>query len=326
MITILRSQGFTEAQRESILARNSGLRKLFLTLDTKYLVQKTNVKTEVRIYNSQSNAAFRVWRENKKFGAEILDRPYQTNLLRVDGRIYGSLMSSIQQKISSNWVASRFIDAYIFDTNLKTLERGAKFWLTVEKKYDQGHFIKYGEVTHTSLEVDGELIEKKFIRYSNGGIFATNRFTKSERLFYSPVNYLRVASLFQPHRRHPITKRLQPHMGIDFELAAGESVYAARTGRVVRLGNNRAAGNFIVLSHGNGIETSYNHLQRLAPQIRVNTLVAVGQKIAEVGCTGYCTRAHLHFAIKKKGRMVDPLNYIRPFTSGMENFLITRAN
>lgn len=325
MISILRNHGFNEAQRESVLAKNKDLRHLFLTLDTKYLVQKTNSQTEVRIYDSQTNAAFRLWHNTaKNFGAEVLKKPFQTNLLRVDGKVYGSLISSIQKIVKSNWVSSRFIDAYIFDTNLKSIERGAKFWLTVEKKYDQGHFIKYGEVTRTALEIDGELVEKDFIRYSTGGIFATDRIQKSQRLFYSPVNYLRVSSLFQPKRRHPITKKLQPHMGVDFELPEGSPVYAARAGKIARMGHNRAAGNFIVLGHGNGIETSYNHLRRLDSRLRVNQRVHVGDQIAEVGCTGYCTRAHLHFALKKKGRMIDPLTYIQPFPSGMEVILSAR--
>jgi murein DD-endopeptidase MepM/ murein hydrolase activator NlpD len=195
----------------------------------------------------------------------------------------------------------------------------------VAKQYEMGQFVKYGEVTQTSLEIDGQAVRKKFVRHKDGGVFFNDQDLLENRPFFAPVNYIKIASTFQPNRLHPITRRLQPHLGVDFELPVGEPVLAARSGVVVRYGNNHAAGNYIVLMHSNGIETSYNHLHRIDRKIRSGLKVTAGEKIAEVGCTGYCTRAHLHFAVKMKGRMVNPMNYIKPYPRSMQAMLEARV-
>src|SRR5207253_5266621 len=89
----------------------------------------------------------------------------------------GSLMSNILEKVNSNWVASRFMDAYIMDYNLdRGLDRGAPFWLTVEKKYDGPYFIRYGEVLQTSLVIRGNNVQKHFVKLNtDGGVFISER-------------------------------------------------------------------------------------------------------------------------------------------------------
>lgn len=324
VITILKKNGFTEAQRQTILKINPDLRELFLTLDTKYLVSAQKNSAEVRLYDSQSTTAFRVWRNGPDFGAEPIHN-LSTTLMDVSGVVRGSIMANILDKVESNWIASRFIDAYIFDIKPQEIDRGARFSFTVEKKFDQGFFVKYGEILKTSLEIDGKAIQKNFVRSNTGGVFITEEDLLSPKPFYAPVDYIRVASLFQPNRRHPITRRVQPHLGVDFELPAGEKVYAAKKGIVARMGNSRAAGNYVVLLHANGVETSYNHLGKVMRNLRIGTAVTGGEPIGIVGCSGYCTRAHLHFAIRYSKKMVDPLKYTKPFPSGMRELLERRV-
>ncbi|HWU42130.1 MAG TPA: M23 family metallopeptidase, partial [Bdellovibrio sp.] len=66
-------------------------------------------------------------------------------------------------------------------------------------------------------------------------------------------------------------------------------------------------------------------LYRIDRKIRPGLKISAGEKIAEVGCTGYCTRAHLHFAIRFHGRMVDPLKYIKAYPYQMERQLAALA-
>lgn len=325
LISILRRHGFSQKQREQVLASSKGIRNLFLTLDTRYLSKNLSNGVELRLYDSQTSEAFRVLREGAKVTATPYKPAYSVQVSRTDGRIYGSIMGSILAKVKSNWIAARFMDAYVFDMeHSRDVARGARFSMTFERLSEAGQFIKYGEVLETSLELDGELVKKRFVRMNNAGIFFSSKDLLEQRPFYSPVEYIKVASRFKPNRLHPITKRLQPHLGIDFELPIGDPVFAPRQGTVVRYGHNRAAGNYIVLLHSNGMETSYNHLNRVDRRIRQGLRVNAGEKIGEVGCTGYCTRPHLHFAVKKKGRMVDPVKYIKTYPSQMERWLEER--
>lgn len=326
LISIMRQHGFSQKEREAVVGSNSKLRNLFLTLDTRYLVRRSQNEIELRMFDSQTSDAFRILKKDGKVQAAAYDPKYKITHVRVQGQVYGSLLGSILAKINSNWVATRFMDAYAFDITPRNVSRGAAFWLVVEKQFEAGQFVKYGEVLQTSLTINGSPVQKKFVRNNKGGgVFFSAADLLEEKPFYAPVDYLKIASRFKPNRLHPITKRLQPHLGIDFELPVGEPVYAPRKGTVVRYGRNHAAGNYIILLHNNGMETAYNHLHRIDKRIRQGLRVSAGEKIGEVGCTGYCTRPHLHFAVKKKGRMVDPIKYIKSYPSHMETMLEERV-
>ncbi|UOF00528.1 M23 family metallopeptidase [Bdellovibrio reynosensis] len=325
LLSILRQNGFSEKEREKVLASDRGLRNLFLTLDTRYLVRRSGNTIELRMFDSQTSDAFKIVKQGKSVKALRYNPNYYVVLKKVEGRVHGSLLGSVLAQVNSNWVATRFTDAYVFDLVSRNVSRGSRFSFTVEKNYEAGQFVKYGEVLQTSLEIGGELVQKKFVRHKDAGVFFNSQDLFEQRPFYAPVEYLKVASKFQPNRKHPITGRHQPHLGIDFELPVGDPVYAPRYGTVVRYGNNRAAGNYIVLLHPNGMETSYNHLHRIDRRVRQGLKVRAGEKIGEVGCTGYCTRAHLHFAVKRKGRMVDPIKFIKPYPSHMERLLEARV-
>ena len=69
-----------------------------------------------------------------------------------------------------------------------------------------------------------------------------------------------------------------------------------------------SAGNYIVISHGNGMSTVYMHCSAL--YVSVGETVTQGQTIAGVGSTGYSTGNHLHFGVIKNGSYVNPLNYV----------------
>ncbi|MGZ3770659.1 MAG: M23 family metallopeptidase [Bdellovibrio sp.] len=325
LLSILRRNGFSVSEREKVLASDVKLRQIFLTLDTRYLIKKTPNEIELRVYDSQTSDAFRIYKKNSSLIAHRYKPQYKITSERIEGRIFGggsSIFGSVLSKVKSNWVASRFVDAYAFDLkNPKAITKGARYWFTVEKKYEYGQFVKYGEISRTFLQISGVAVQKKFVRTKDGGLFLNAQDLFEERPFYSPVGYLKIASRFNMHRLHPITGRLQPHLGVDFELPVGEPVYSPRTGIVTRYGNNRAAGNYIVLLHTDGIETYYDHLQKIDKKIRQGNRIFAGEKIATVGCTGYCTRAHLHFAIRKKGQMVDPLRFIKPYPSYMKENL-----
>ncbi len=323
VVSLMKRNGFTETERGQALAMAPDLRHLYLQLDVGYLVRTQGGTTEMRLYDPQEPIVFVIKKSARGLEAKKAQAVFKTSVARYDGQVRGSLMASILNKVNSNWVASRFVDAYIMDYNLnRGLERGAKFWLTVEKKYDGPFFIRYGEVLQTSLAIRGNNIQKRYVTIEkNGGVFITENDLLKSRPFYAPVSYLRLASLFQPHRRHPITRKIQPHLGVDFELPEGTPIYAARNGTVVRFGKNRAAGNYIVLMHGNGVETSYNHMRKLDARIRFGLKLNAGDRVGEVGCTGYCTKAHLHFAVRQKGRMVDPLKFLRPYPVFAENLL-----
>ncbi|MDR0706276.1 MAG: M23 family metallopeptidase [Treponema sp.] len=98
------------------------------------------------------------------------------------------------------------------------------------------------------------------------------------------------------------------HEGIDFSAKTGTTIRAAMDGKVAKLGYNAVYGRYIILSHGNGFETLYGHLNVYS--VKEGAFVYQGSKIAESGGTGHVTGPHLHFGVYKNGKSVNPLDYL----------------
>ena len=100
------------------------------------------------------------------------------------------------------------------------------------------------------------------------------------------------------------------HKGIDIGADKGTPIYAAASGTVYvsQYGYSGGYGNYIILSHGNGIQTLYGHCSELC--VSAGETVSQGQPIARVGSTGISTGNHLHFEVRVNGVAQDPQNYV----------------
>ncbi|MCG2620971.1 M23 family metallopeptidase [Arthrobacter sp. I2-34] len=125
----------------------------------------------------------------------------------------------------------------------------------------------------------------------------------------APVQKMHTSSGFG-HRINPVTGAPgEFHNGLDFAHPCGTPVTAAKAGKVVEASSSAYGyGNRIVVDHGDGVETTYNHLQ--SKGVRTGQQVAQGQKIAALGTTGNSTGCHLHFEVMVKGKAVDPKGWL----------------
>ncbi|NTU88556.1 MAG: peptidoglycan DD-metalloendopeptidase family protein [Actinobacteria bacterium] len=99
------------------------------------------------------------------------------------------------------------------------------------------------------------------------------------------------------------------HRGVDYAAPSGTPIYAIEAGTVIVAGYSSSAGNWVVISHGNGVTSKYMHMIS-TPYISAGQYVTKGQNIGGVGTTGYSTGNHLHFQIEINGTAVDPLDYV----------------
>lgn len=115
-----------------------------------------------------------------------------------------------------------------------------------------------------------------------------------------------LTSRFGP-RMHPVLKVAKLHKGVDWAAPIGTPVVAAFDGTIASAGDGRGYGNLVVISHPNGLQTRYAHLNSFAPGIKAGVQVAAGTLIGEVGTTGLSTGPHLHFEVYEGSEAVDPL-------------------
>jgi len=109
------------------------------------------------------------------------------------------------------------------------------------------------------------------------------------------------------------------HKGVDLHLNVGDTVRAAMSGIVKKVGfDARGYGNYIVLDHPNGMQTLYAHLTNAVAFVGQN--IQMGDPVGIGGCSGNSTGPHLHFEVKLDGVAVDPTMMFNFSTGAYRNY------
>jgi murein DD-endopeptidase MepM/ murein hydrolase activator NlpD len=101
------------------------------------------------------------------------------------------------------------------------------------------------------------------------------------------------------------------HAGIDIAVLGTDRVRAPAEGVVTFTGwreNYSGYGLIVQLRHEERLTTMYAHLARAT--VKSGEVVERGDLLGYAGCTGSCTGQHLHFEVRRGGRLVDPLRVI----------------
>ncbi|MDD3001163.1 MAG: LysM peptidoglycan-binding domain-containing protein [Candidatus Riflebacteria bacterium] len=111
------------------------------------------------------------------------------------------------------------------------------------------------------------------------------------------------------YRKHPVYKKRSFHAGIDIAAPKGTPILAATNGKVIYAGRRSGYGNLVIVSHANGYSTRYAHCSSIIA--RKGQQVKAGQIIGRVGATGVATGNHLHFEVRKNGKTLNPISFIK---------------
>lgn len=101
--------------------------------------------------------------------------------------------------------------------------------------------------------------------------------------------------------------RIHNCVDISGDNAEGSAIYAAASGIVEEAGYSFDKGNYIVISHDNGIKTRYTNCKEI--YVSAGEKVEQGYTIAVLGNTGISTGAHLGFSVMINGEYTDPMTY-----------------
>lgn len=121
---------------------------------------------------------------------------------------------------------------------------------------------------------------------------------------------IRITSNFNPHRRHPITRKIRPHNGTDYGVKTGTPIYAPADGVVIKSTYQRAAGKYLVIQHRGSYSTVYMHLSKLL--VKAGEKVKQNQRIALSGNTGRSTGPHLHYELRINNKPVNAMKVTLP--------------
>jgi len=97
--------------------------------------------------------------------------------------------------------------------------------------------------------------------------------------------------------------------GIDIKAPLGTPVHAVAKGKVVYNDRFLGYGNVVLVDHGKGYYTLYAHLQDI--KVNLKDIVEKDQVVGSVGDTGSLEGPKLHFELRKNGKPVDPIPFLK---------------
>lgn len=119
-----------------------------------------------------------------------------------------------------------------------------------------------------------------------------------------PTNHNIITSGYSTNRLDPVSGySFRGHQAIDIKNPEGDFVYSMFTGTVRIVDTGSFSGNFIKITHSDGLESSYSHTES---SVKQGEFVTRGQKIGKSDGSGRGTAPHLHLVLRKNGRKVNP--------------------
>ena len=250
-----------------------------------------------------------VIREDAGFAARIVSNPTETRIRTARATIHSSLFQAAAAANISGPVALKLANVFAWDIDFaQGIRAGDRFTAEYEQIYQNGAYVRDGDVLAAEFVNNGKIYRAvRFVAEDGSASYYTPDGKPMRKAFLrTPVDFIRISSVFNPHRLHPILNLIRGHMGTDYAAPTGTPVHAAGDGRVSFAGRRGGYGNALMLSHSNNVSTLYGHLSRFAAGVHVGSQVRQGEIIGYVGMTGLATGPHLHYEYLVDGVQKDP--------------------
>jgi murein DD-endopeptidase MepM/ murein hydrolase activator NlpD len=258
---------------------------------------------------------WQVRREGEALVASKRAVDVQTHVAVVELDVQSSLTEAAVRAGEDPSIALALSDVFAWDIDFyRDVQPGDRARAVVEKVVSKGKLLRYGAVLAADY-VGNSVGKKRVFRYAppNGTptYFQADGASARKAFLKSPLKFANVTSRFGV-RFHPVLKFLKAHNGVDYGAPTGTPVWSVGDGTVTQAGFNGAGGNTVCVRHTNGFESCYLHLSAYGRGVRRGSHVSQKQVIGYVGTTGRSTGPHLHFALKRGGGFVNPLNQSIP--------------
>ncbi|WP_297597802.1 M23 family metallopeptidase [uncultured Cetobacterium sp.] len=223
-------------------------------------------------------------------------------------------------------IKTDYIYANNVDQNLRVLQIGKKIKIPTEdgifysvKKGDTFESLSKRFDVETKIikednEVDRLLIGAKiFLREPKVSKYLNNfktEYAKTNTLgkFSNPLMAMQITSGYGT-RQHPVLKKVLSHGALDLRAKVGTKVMSAKDGVVSYAGRASGYGKLIIIKHSDGYETRYAHLSQI--DVKKGQKISQDELIGLSGATGRVSGPHLHFEIRKNGKVKNPLSYLK---------------
>ena len=241
-------------------------------------------------------------------------KPITTARRYADVTIRNSLWVDMRDAGASPELILSLSDVYAWTVDFFGLQKGDRFRVLYDERLCDGEVvavdtIRYAIFNHGKQELPCIMFNQK----DSGNIYWNEKGESMRKAFLkAPLQFSRISSGFSYARKHPVTRKVQPHTGVDYAAPKGTPVMTIGDGVITSMKYEGAGGNTIRIKHNSIYSTAYLHLSGYAKGLKAGQRVTQGQVIGYVGSTGRSTGPHLDFRVWKNGTPINPLTMDSP--------------
>lgn len=266
-------------------------------------------------------------RHNDDFDVKLFSKKIDYQITSAKGSIHSSLFEDGVNAGLSEKVILKLADIFAWDIDFAlNLHEGDQFTVVYEKLFVDGKEFDTGDIL--SVEFVNQDKTYTAVRFADNqghtGYYTPEGNSLRKAFLQSPMDFAKISSHFNLHRKHPILNTIRAHKGVDYSAATGTPVKTTGEGKIVFHGTKSGYGNVVEIEHGQKYSTLYAHLSRFKSGHKVGSKVKQGDVIGYVGKTGLATGPHLHYEFRIAGKHVNPETAKLPRSIPMENALLAK--
>ena len=313
---LMTSLGVPQSDIYSLTQASRGifdLRKIKIGNSYKAFFTKDEDRKLAYLVYEDTKTSFVTFGVHDSIVVKVSERAIESRLKMAAVTINSSLWNDVVRAGYNPLLALRLSDIYAWSIDFFGLRKGDSFVAIYEELYVGDKFVDIGTIhgayfTHAGREYDAyRFIQDEVAQYWN---------EKGENLrkafLKAPLSFSRISSGFSYARRHPVTRVVRPHTGVDYAAPRGTPVMSIGDGVVIQKGYAGGGGNTVRIKHNSTYTTAYLHLHNYAKGLAVGKRVRQGEVIGYVGSTGLSTGPHLDFRVWKNGKPINPLTMEAP--------------
>jgi murein DD-endopeptidase MepM/ murein hydrolase activator NlpD len=307
---ILRAKGLPDDKIISISRRKvDGISPSRLVVGRSYRLYVQDGRVTEYQYEPDGERTLRILFDEDPPALDVEPIPYDVFRVPVSGVIKDSLFAAVEALGERPSLAMDLADLFAWQVDFfRDLRTGDAFTVLVDKYYRDGKFVRYGKIVAARFVNNGKT-HMGILFTPTGGredYFDESGGSLRKQFLKSPLRFRRISSGFSRKRLHPVTGKVTAHLGIDYAAPTGTPIMSIGDGKILFKKHDTVNGRIVKIRHNGTYSSAYAHMNSFAKGITRGSRVRQGQVIGYVGRSGRATGPHLHFAMYRNGKYVDP--------------------
>jgi murein DD-endopeptidase MepM/ murein hydrolase activator NlpD len=266
-------------------------------------------------------------RHDDEFDVALLSKKVDYQVASSRGTIDSSLFEDGKESGLPEKIILKLADIFAWDIDFAlSLRDGDQFTVIYEKLFVDGKEFDTGEILSVEFVNQGKIYTA--VRFEdnqgNTGYYTPDGNGLRKAFLQTPMDFAKISSHFNLHRKHPILNTIRAHKGVDYSAAIGTPVKTTGDGKIVFRGVKNGYGNVVEIEHGQKYSTLYAHLSGFKSGQKLGSAIKQGDVIGYVGKTGLATGPHLHYEFRIGGEHVNPVTAKITHSITMDSALLAK--